>query len=576
MKIIILVLFILCINLLANSIALSIITRTNNKLLYQAISNNLTISANTISKKLQNIQTMTDIIIGDDRIQTNLSIAAESNDNAKRNNAYQSLSFLTPEYYTNYKSNNIKYINLYNKNYVLYSNIALSNKTPDSLHSQLLAKSAEKSGYPVWIDSYGNEYGLFLVRDVRKAENLELTTIGTIVVNIDLDTLVNTSVNTDMFTEPAKFIITRNDDEIYHSKTFDNFSRSEIDQKLHGNYGIIYLNAVEYFYVRGIIPKYSWDYVCFVPYHKISLVNALAVWSAISVNVAAIILIFLIARIVINSITIHYNKLVEKMISFGKSHTFVPDNSYDYSSRKDEIGELHRNFDLMADEHQNLVKRYYEQEILARDSKVKALENQVNPHFLYNTLEAINCRAKALEQKDISLMIESLGSLFRNVLNSDGDYIHSSLEHEISIVNNYLDIMRFRFGDRIQFAISIDKRLNSILLPHISLQPLVENAVNCALEDILEVCRIDISAFIENNNLSIIQVMNNGSQFEDNLLYKLEHKQITPRGTGIGILNIHQRIQLSYGEEYGLHFFNPDDDHAVVQMRIPYRENSHD
>ncbi len=574
-KIITLVLIILCLNLFANIIALSVITRSNNKLLYEAISNTLITGTKTISEKLRNIQEMTDIIIADSRIQTNLAIVADSKDNAKRSNAFRTLSFLVPEYYTNYKSNKIKYMNLYNNDYVSYSNIALSNKIPDSIHNQLLLKADEKSGRPVWSDSYCNEYGLFLVRNIRKAEQLALNTIGTVLVNIDLDSVVNTSVNTTMFSEPAQFIITSNNKEIYHSKTLDSDSVSQACQKTDSKYGIIRLNQRQYFYVHETIPYFTWDFICLVSYQNIYTAQTLTILSAICINFAAIFLIFLIAKFMINSITIHFSKLVDKMKTFGKSKTFIKDTSYDYSNRKDEIGELHRNFDLMAIRHQNLVEKFFLQEILTRDSKIKALENQINPHFLYNTLESINWRAKALGEKDISIMIESLGSLLRTTLSKKDNNLTSTLEQEINIVKNYMDIIRIRFDDRICFTTSIDIRLNSILLPRLSLQPLVENAVNYAMEKITETCLIEIKGYID-GSFAIIQIKNNGSQFEDDLLQKLENNLIKPHGNGIGILNIQKRIQLSYGEEYGLQFFNPDDDHAIAQIQIPYKESTYD
>ncbi len=573
-KIITLVLIILCLNLFANIAALSVITRSNNKLLYEAIANTLTTGTKTISEKLRNIEEMTDIQIADSRIQSNLTIVADSNDNAKRNNAFRTLSFLVPEYYTNYKSNKIKYINLYNNDYISYSNIALSNKTPDGIHNQLLLKADEKSGSPVWSDSYCNEYGLFLVRNIRKAERLALDTIGTVLVNIDLDSVVNSSVNTTMFSEPAQFIITSNNKEIYHSKTLDPDSVSLACQKTDSKYGMMRLNHKQYFYVRETIPYFTWDFICLVSYQNIYAAQTLTILSAMCINFAAIFMIFLIAKFMINSITIHFSRLVDKMKTFGKSKTFIKDTSYNYSGRKDEIGELHRNFDLMAIRHQNLVEKFYLQEILTRDSKIKALENQINPHFLYNTLESINWRAKALGEKDISIMIESLGTLLRTTLNKKNN-LTSTLEQEINIVKNYMDIIRIRFDDRVCFTTSIDTRLDSILLPRLSLQPLVENAVNYAMEKITETCLIEIKAYID-GAFAMIQIKNNGSQFEDDLLQKLESNLITPHGNGIGILNIQKRIQLSYGEEYGLQFFNPDDDHAIAQIKIPYKENTHD
>lgn len=572
-KIITLVLIILFINVFANVISLSIITGSNNKLLYEAIANTLLTGTKTISEKLQTIEEMTDIIIADSRIQTNLTIVSESKVNSDRNDAFRTLSFLVPEYYTNYKSNHIKYINLYNADYVSYSNIALSNKTPTEIHNKLLHEAGERPGYPVWSDSYSNEYGLFLVRDIRKAAKLALNTIGTVLVNIDLDSVVHTSMDTSMFSESAQFIIASGREEIYHSKGLDNDTAAKAYLKTTDKYGILRIDNKQYFYVHETIPHFSWDFICLVSYQNIYTAQIFTVFSAICINLIAIILIFLMAKFMINSITVHFSKLASKMNSFGENKTFIKDTSYDYSNRKDEIGQLHRNFDLMAIQHQELVEKFFLQEILYRDAKIKALENQINPHFLYNTLETINWRAKALGEKDISTMIESLGKLLRTTLNQNENNMSSTLYQEIITVHNYMDIIQIRFDGRVCFHTYIDPDLNHIVLPKLSLQPLVENSVNYAIEDITESCLIEIKAYKE-DSFVIIQIKNSSSQFEDNILEKLEHNQITPKGTGIGILNIHKRIQLSYGEEYGLQFFNPDEDHAVAQIRVPYKENT--
>ena len=570
-KIVTLVLIILFVNLFANIIALGVINRSNNKLLYESISNTLLTGTKEFSEKLLAVQEMTDIMIADSRIQSNLTIAAESTDNIKRNNAFRTLSYLVPEYYFNYKSNNIKYINLYTNNYILYSNIVFSNKTSNDVHNELLLEAAKQSGKPIWSASYCDEYGLFLVRDIRKAEGLALNTIGTILINIDLDAVVNTSMNTSMFSKPAQFIITSDHMEIYHSKAIDDNTVYQAYQNTK-EYGVIRIDHMQYFYVHKMIPAFNWDFICLVPYQNIYTAQVTTILLAFCINVAAILLIFLISKCMIDSITIHFRRLVEKMKDFGESKTYTMDISYDYSDRKDEIGELHRSFDLMTIQHQKLVEEFFLQEILTRDSKIKALENQINPHFLYNTLESINWKAKALGEQDISIMIESLGSLLRTTLSKKEDTIMTTLEQEINIVTNYMDIIKVRFGERICFTLSLDLRLNSLLLPRLSLQPLVENAVNYAMEEITETCLIEINAFID-HTIAVIQIKNNGSQFEDDLLNKLENDLIKPQGNGIGILNIQKRIQLCYGKEYGLQFFNPDDDHAIAQIKIPYKED---
>lgn len=569
-KIIILVLFVLCVNLLANSLSLVYISRSNNKLLYEAISSTLTTGTDIIASKLADIQKMTDMMIIDSRVQDNLTISAESSDNIEKNEAYLTLTFLIPEYYNNYKSNAITFIDLQTNNYTIHSNAILSQKVSSDIIQTGLLKSGEKSGYPIWIDTYSNDHGFFLVRDIRKAKNLEFTRLGTIIVNIDFDKLIHSSINTDMFFDPAYYIVLNNDNVVYRSQELATLNTDNVAADLQNKeFGVMRLDHDRYFYVRTPIQKFKWEIICLVPYQKVYSAQILSFAGAFAINLIGAFLVFLVARLFINSITIHFSNLVKKMQTFAKSHTFKSTDSYNYLERMDEIGTLHSTFDQMAIEHQTLVEKYYNQEILTRDAKLKALENQINPHFLYNTLESINWKARALGDKDISLMIESLGALLRTTLGHKEGNITSTIEDELTIVNYYMDIIRLRFGDRISYETTIDPNLNDVLLPQLTLQPLVENAVNYAMEETTENCEIHVSILHETDHIKI-EITNTGSQFHDDLIYKLENKLIEPQGNGIGILNIQKRISMIYGSQYGLHFYNPDDDYATVQILIPY------
>ena len=104
-----------------------------------------------------------------------------------------------------------------------------------------------------------------------------------------------------------------------------------------------------------------------------------------------------------------------------------------------------------------------------------------------------------------------------------------------------------------------------------TIQPLIDNAINYGLEVITETCYITLTGY-EENGMIHIKVTNNGSQFEEDLLYKLEHGIVKSHGIGIGLLNIHQRIQLIYGSDYGLSLYNPDEDHSVAEIIIPQTE----
>ncbi|MEY8351786.1 sensor histidine kinase [Lachnospiraceae bacterium 54-53] len=254
------------------------------------------------------------------------------------------------------------------------------------------------------------------------------------------------------------------------------------------------------------------------------------------------------------------------MDDFGKDESILPVTDYNYSNMNNETGELHRKFDHMAAKVQELIQINYVNELLTKEAKLKALENQINPHFLYNTLESLNWHAKAAGVREISVMVKALGSLLRTTLNNRET--HSTLRRELKIVNDYMTIIKIRFDERIQYDVDIPEELYDITLPQLTLQPLIENAVKYAVEESTEPCIIIVTGRAAENNV-ILKIINSGSEFPYDLLKKLEQKTIQPHGFGIGLLNIHSRLQLHFGSAYGLGFYNDDAGHAVVQITLP-------
>lgn len=173
---------------------------------------------------------------------------------------------------------------------------------------------------------------------------------------------------------------------------------------------------------------------------------------------------------------------------------------------------------------------------------------------------------------DISIMVQSLANLFRMSITGQEDLI--PLKDELAVLDDYIKIQKIRFRDRLIFELNLPEQLNSIFVPKLCIQPLVENALKHAMEYTSDTCTIRVS-ITEHGQDYHIKVANTGSQFEEDLLWKLEHKQITPQGSGVGLVNINTRLKLLYGDRYGLTFYN-NDGMAVVMLSIPKeQENAH-
>lgn len=567
-KLALIIAFVVILTSVASLIGTQVVLHSCNTLLYQALAGSLNYSAEDISNKLSNIESMTNSIISNQYIRKSLiALMDEPSSPVLNRNVDSTITSSLVEYYQNYKDNDINYINLYNADFVSSSFKSETSRVPDEIYRSIITAAGKNSGYACWITDYCNTYGLFLGRDSRRVQNLKFETLGTVVVNIDMDKLVRSSTQSILKDSKVSYIIYDNGTEIYHSPDLTSEYTVSIAGRLKEPYDIISLGSKRYFCTRGSIENNNWEYICLVPYTYIEHTLFLTRILSLLILILAIVLTFFLSRTMIRSVTDDFGRLVDKMKRFGKDESRLPETDYDYSTRIDEAGILHQQFDQMAVEIQRLIRQNYINEILTKDARLKSLESQINPHFLYNALESVNWRAKAIGAKDISDMVQSLGDLLRAALsNRDNPF---TVRHELEIVKDYITIQRIRFDEeRLDYEEHISEDILDARLPQMTIQPLIDNAINYAMEVITETCHITLSGYQENDVIHI-KVTNNGSQFEDNLLLKLEQGIVKSHGIGIGLLNIHQRIQLIYGSSYGLSLYNSDEEHAVAEIIIP-------
>jgi two-component system sensor histidine kinase YesM len=232
----------------------------------------------------------------------------------------------------------------------------------------------------------------------------------------------------------------------------------------------------------------------------------------------------------------------------------------------DEVGQLKRTFRMMIQQINELITENYSKQLTIKETQFKALQAQINPHFLYNTLESINWLAKSNGQPQISKMVESLGFLLRNSISLKEALI--TVEEELDIVMNYITIQRFRFEERLVFELDVPADARALLLPKLTLQPLIENSIHYALESMLEPCHIRIWTKREQGRL-ILVVEDNGPGMEEGLLEQVRKGEAPTRGSGIGLRNIEERIILAFGEGYGVSVESEQEQGTRVSVIIP-------
>lgn len=562
------ILSVLTLILLFFLLALQISKYSYNEQLYRAIAGNLSFSASTISKHLKNIESFSSVVIAQKEVQESLDAVNSNDDVLTLSKNYSLLNEVVSTYQQTYKQNNLSCIALVNPRFTNCSNFPVMSRIPPEFLREILQKAAQASGSAVWISDSSNHY-LILSRQIRKTENLSLKPLGYLLLFINLDDLVgdaNQAVNTY---ESGHYLIYDNEKLIYHSEGISQDWALLLYEKLQRPYDIIKQNRHKYFAVRSRIPSYEWNYINLIPYDDINR-SIVAVFQLILVILlAGLLLSLFVAHIMMRYVVRDFELLLHKMEIFSQTELQLPESRIDYSQRSDEIGKLHQSFGAMAERIQHLVNTNYRYQILNRDARLKALESQINPHFLYNTLETVNWRAKALKDDTISNIVQSLAALLRATLSNEKSLV--PLNYELNLVNNYITIQKIRFEERLLFRFydseCTENLKNALVLP-LTIQPLLENAIRYGMEEMTETCEISVYPY-QRGDFLIIEVANQGSSFEENLLENLQNGSKSSHGFGIGLLNINQRIQMLFGDAYGLSFRN-EEDKAIAIITLPF------
>jgi two-component system sensor histidine kinase YesM len=174
--------------------------------------------------------------------------------------------------------------------------------------------------------------------------------------------------------------------------------------------------------------------------------------------------------------------------------------------------------------------------------------------------------AKLSHENNISLMVESLGSLLRSTI-SNKEYI-IPLGQEIEILNYYINIQKLRFEDRLDFRMEIESKYNNVKIPKLILQPIVENSINYGLENMMGTCIIRLYANENEDGLEVV-IEDNGPGIEEDILQKIERGQVPPKGLGVGLKNIDDRIRIIFGESHGICINSKAGEGTSVHICIP-------
>lgn len=547
--------------------AMTFMTHFYEKKLYQSIAASMNYSASEISNQLQSIDSMIDSILSNQEIQSNLESMKDSTlpseQRVYNTKIYNTLS----NYLFTFDNKAVSYMSIIQDRQTISTSMFQFSELPSEICSALILKAQKEEGATAVVPDYGDTYGIFLVKELRKIDRLSLEPLGILIVNLDPKALTDTAVASYTEYDTLSCLLFHKNTLIYNGSSLSASQAADLEKHLPNSYGIKKTGSDTLFAVRGKIPIYNWDYICTVSYDSIYRTITLTGRAFFFLMVAALLIVSYLTVHLILTLFYRFDRLISNMKSFGDGKYQIPEISQDYS--EDEIGLLYKSFDAMVEKINLLIQQNYVNELLKKEAQIKAMESQMDPHFLYNTLDSINWRAKMIKSEEISQITTALGGLLRLSLGKNSQDF--TLHQEMDLVNNYITIQKLRFQRRLDFRAEIPEELMELPIPKFTIQPLLENSIHYGLEESSELCRITIQCHIEKAHV-YIDITNTGSSFEKDFMKKLLTGEIQPHGFGIGILNIHKRLQMTYGEEYGLNCNTIKENFeecAVAQIHIP-------
>ncbi len=554
-------------------IALQTIVHSNEEMLNKTLGASLSYSADTLSRSLVSAETVANLLYSDNVIQTQLGIIHETNSSSIRSSARSQLSTVLLRYVEQYQGLHVKYITIDAGSFLYSTNPYLYEQDSEYVRNILYPQADIIEGALVIQADSEKGSRLYMTRIARQIKDFSLENLGYITLCLDLNGLVEDAVRFIGSMDPAWFVLYHGEDCLYSSSGLDRKIISHLPSAIKGSYGVIRSEGKAYFgvggslkpYLRNTRKDYDWDYYCLISYEGYLAQTRRTNFLFISLSIILVVIMCLFAGRLFTPIVWHLRHLIDRMRDFDGSKGLIPEP--DYQKRHDEIGQLHGQFENMGVKIRNLIEENYEKELAAKQAQLKALEMQVNPHFLYNVLESINWRAQSAGLTEISKMVDALGKLMRGTVSNTQQII--TLEEEFTLVSNYITIQKLRFEDTLDFHQNIESGLLQSLVPRLIIQPLVDNAIRYGMADMSEdVCTVEVNIYKKGSDLLCIEVKNTGSFFEENLLEKLENNIIQPTGSGIGLLNIKKRIHLLYGSNCQL-TLNNEDGFAVARIIIP-------
>jgi two-component system, sensor histidine kinase YesM len=528
--------------------------------IYKQSAKTLQLSSAVLDKELSEIEQLSFQVSTDDFVQNSLK---SIKDKPKAYEVYRTKAKLM-DALVNYATqkryiSSIQIIDNHGKTYIAGFNTKIKYQSEDILPQVFSSKGAN-----VW-SGIENQNKISATRIIRGKENISLEFLGTLIITIDMEKLIRGSLK---IPEDNDLVITR-DDAIVYMSDLNKLEDQHIPAvKVGTGYEKMNISDKDYLIAYHDSEFSNLTYYHFLPFDTITNQSSIIKKLLFVYFLFMLFLTIFLSRRAASALSKPIEGLTVKMKQAQKGKFEQSDFGGD-EYPNDEVGQLHENFQIMIHKINTLIKENYQKQLVIKETEYKALQAQINPHFLYNTLDSINWMAKLNKQPNISIMAEALGNMMRNIISKKAPLI--SIKDELEIVNNYITIQKYRYHDRLDFSLDRLAEVESFLIPKLSIQPIIENAIQHGLEESVDGCKIGVSTTLVDNDHLCVVVEDNGPGMDESTIESIFNGELKSKGTGIGLRNINERIQLMFGSSYGVVIKSEPGKGTKVIITLPCR-----
>lgn len=465
---------------------------------------------------------------------------------------------------------NVNFIAIINENtwqYVYNGNVNLSESNFENIYQKDYRESSKTRGEKNIVFSFsdnyyrGKKYTLTVYFPVYSTSRVGIRN-GMIIMNLDDNML------TQLYSNRAASY-----SHIYLTDTEGNIlsGASSTEESLSVNYQNILQGDSGAVHKNGKLINYhevgDWGYylVYEIPYSYLFRDCVGIVGVLLTSMLIVMVIALTVSRKITSKLYEPINNIVQKMndVSKGNLRTRFESEPVDSDSQK-----LQEGFNIMMDEIDTLIDQVKEEQEQMKRIELNSLQSQIQPHFLYNTLECIHWQAASDGNTEISTMVKALAQYYRICLSQGNDII--PIERELEHIKNYLIIQNMRYGDIIELNIDVPAQYRKVKIPKLTLQPLVENSIYHGIK-VKEGRKGNIKIFTEQDGKDFFLIVcdNGEGMSEERVNYLNQQISVFDKNIGYGINNVNRRIELMFGKEYGLSFYRNPEAGISVKIRLP-------